>query len=319
MPLSSDAQALLEFLRKIGRPPFYTISHLEAREIYARGREVLQPPPEPVASARNIRVRGASGELPARLYRGAGTKEQERLPALIFFHGGGWVIGDLNTHDGVCRWLANSAMCAVISVDYRLAPEHPFPAAAEDAIAAARDIAAQAAEFGVDASRLAVGGDSAGGNLATVVALDARDNGPPLSFQLLFYPATDFVAHYPSLDVHTEGLPLTTPATIWFRNHYLSAERYGDWKASPMRAASHKRLPPAYILTVEYDPIASEGIEYVRVLRDAGVIVEHRHLADQLHGFITMGKFIRAAETEVKAAGAALARAFHEEPALAVR
>lgn len=309
MTLSTDAQALLRFIKEAGRPPFETIPYDEAREIYRRGRAVLQPAPEPVAEVRNVTVVGPEGELPARLYRGIGTGPGELLPGLVFFHGGGWVVGDLDTHDGPCRWLANAARCAVVAVEYRLAPEHPFPAAPEDAIAATRHIATHAHELGIDAARLAVGGDSAGGNLAAVVAIDARENGPKLRFQLLIYPAADFTTEYASYGVHTEGLPLTTRTMLWFRDHYLGPQDYADWRASPLRAPDHRGLPPAYVLTAGYDPLLSEGEAYVTKLKAAGVPVTHRHLPHELHGLMTMGAFIRAAEPEVKAAGAALAQA----------
>jgi acetyl esterase len=314
VPLAPDALALLEFIKEMGRPPFETISHLEARELYARGRNVLQPPPEPVAEVRDVNVAGREGELKARLYRGMTTTDHGILPALIFFHGGGWVIGNLDTHDGPCRWLANSGKCAVISVDYRLAPEHKFPAGVEDAIAATAFISELAERFGIDRAHLAVGGDSAGGNLAAVVAINARDDGgPALQFQLLIYPSVNFGGNYPSYRQHTAGLPLTARTVDWFSGHYLRGTGdYAEYRASPLRASSHSGLPPAYVLTVGYDPILSEGEEYVRALQSAGVPVVQRHLPDQLHGFMTMGKFIAAAEIETKAAGIALGRALRE-------
>src|SRR5262249_27090428 len=191
--LDPDAQRVLDLIRESGRPPYETLTPSEAREFYRAGRRILQPDPPEVAEVRNIKAPGPQSEIPLRLYRGIGTARGAALPALVYFHGGGWVIGDLGTHHGVCRLIANAKRCAVISVDYRLAPEHKFPAAVDDALGATEWIAAHGGALGIDPSRLAVGGDSAGGNLAAAVALAARDRGGPrLRFQLLLYPATDF-------------------------------------------------------------------------------------------------------------------------------
>jgi acetyl esterase len=230
----------------------------------------------------------------------------------MFFHGGGWVIGDLDTHDVVCRRLANAAKCAVVSVDYRLAPEHKFPAAVEDCVAATEWVAEQAAALGVDSARMAVGGDSAGGNLAAVVALHARDHGgPALRLQLLIYPATEFAMRHPSHTTRGEGFLLTHSTMKWFRDAYLRSDAdMADWRASPLRAADVSRLPPAYILTAGFDPLSDEGAAYADRLSSAGVPVQHVHLPGQIHGFITMGKLIPAAGEAASAAGAALMKAF---------
>ncbi|MBV8167032.1 MAG: alpha/beta hydrolase [Alphaproteobacteria bacterium] len=316
MSLDPDAQRVLDLIREAGRPPYETMEPTAARELYRKGRTVLQPAPPPVALTRELSAPGAHGAIPLRLYRGIGTRDGAALPALVFYHGGGWVFGDLDTHDGPCRMLANAARCAVVAVDYRMAPEHKFPAAIDDCTAATRWIADNAASLGIDAGRLAVGGDSAGGNLAAAVALWARDErasgraAPSLCFQLLVYPALDMAMDAASHGVHTQGLPLTHATCVWFRDLYLRqpGDR-ADWRASPLRAATLSALPPAYIVTAGYDPLCSEGEAFAHRLRAAGNAVTHRHVPDQIHGFMTMGKIIKAAQPMVEDAGAVLARA----------
>ena len=306
--LDPDAQRVLELIRESGRPPYETLTPGEAREVYRAGRRILQPEPPEVAEVRDLRAPAPEGDIPLRLYRGIGTERAAALPALIYFHGGGWVVGDLDTHDGICRLIANSARCAVISVDYRLAPEHKFPAAVDDAMSATEWIAAHAAMLGIDASRLAVGGDSAGGNIAAVVALIARERGAPrLRFQLLLYPATDFVTSDDPQRERFEGFPLNAVTMNWFRDHYLrGAGDYGDWRASPLRAPDLGGLPPAYVLTVGFDPLHAEGESYARRLQEAGIPVRHRHIAGQMHGFLNMGKIIAAAKPATEEAAAAV-------------
>ena len=306
--LDDGAQRVLDLIRETGRPPYETMQPTEARELYRKGRLLLQPEPPQVALTRDLSAPAPHGAIPLRLYRPAGSAADARLPTLVFFHGGGWVIGDLDTHDGVCRHLANGAGCAVVAVDYRLAPEHKFPAAVDDCIAATAWITAEAAALGIDPSRLAVGGDSAGGNLAAVVALDARDrSGPALRFQLLIYPAVDMAMGHESHRRFIDGLPLTHGTAAWFRDLYLrNAADRADWRASPLRARALGGLPPAYVMTVGFDPLRSEGDDYAAQLGKAGVRVTHRHLPTQIHGFITMGKLIPAAGGALDDAAAAL-------------
>ena len=310
--LHPDAQRVLDLIREAGRPPYETLPPTEARALYLKSRHVLQPEAPAVAVVRDLAAPAPHGAIPLRLYRGAGTAETAALPTLVFFHGGGWVIGDLDTHDGVCRRLANAARCAVVAVDYRLAPEHKFPAAVEDCIGATGWVAANAARLGLDPKRLAVGGDSAGGNLAAVVCLDARDRGgPALMFQMLIYPAVDMTMDHESHRVHTAGLPLTHATAAWFRDLYLRGrDDQGDWRASPLRARDLRGLPPAYVLVAGFDPLCSEGEAFAQALQAAGVSATVRPVPDQIHGFITMGKIIAAAGTEIDAAGQALARVF---------
>ncbi|HJU19899.1 MAG TPA: alpha/beta hydrolase, partial [Stellaceae bacterium] len=255
------------------------------------------------------------GVIPLRLYRGAGTAAAEIVPVLVYFHGGGWVIGDIDTHDPVCRHLANAARCAVVSVDYRLAPEHKFPAAVEDCCAAIAWVAEEGAALGIDPARLAVGGDSAGGNLAAVASLCARDRGGPrICQQLLLYPALDAAMDHPSIIRFAEGHLLTRATMEWFYAQYLQGpEDIDDWRASPLRASDLGRLPPAFIVTGGYDPLCDEGVAYARRLEKCGVPVRLRHHPDQIHGFVSMGKIIKAAHAALDEAAAALAETWRQD------
>jgi acetyl esterase len=310
--LHPDAARVCELIVAANRPAYETLSPVQAREAYVASRRVLQPDPEPVAAVADLQAQGPAGPIPLRLYRGVGADEGQPQPALVYFHGGGWVIGDLESHDQVCRALANRASCIVVAVDYCLAPEHKFPAAVDDAIATTRWIAANAPSLGIDARRLAVGGDSAGGNLSAVVALDARDRGgPPLVFQLLIYPATDMQMGRPSHARHADQLPLRRATMRWFVGHYLrDAGDEADWRASPLRAANFRNLPPALIVTAGFDPLSDEGEAYARALSDAGVPVVHRRFEGQIHGFLNMGRIIADAERLIGLAGDALKHTF---------
>ncbi|MGC8525183.1 MAG: alpha/beta hydrolase [Acidibrevibacterium sp.] len=311
MPLDVHAAKVLEMIRLSGRPPYETLAPAEARQFSRNARAVLAPEPPEMGAVRDIKI-GEGGAIPARLYRPLGSAPNAALPALIYFHGGGWVIGDLDTHDVVCRQIANGSGAAVVSVDYRLAPEHKFPAAVEDAIAATAWIAAHGATLGIDTARLAVGGDSAGGNLAAVVALDARDrNGPKLIQQVLVYPATESTMSHPSHERFAEGLLLTRPTMKWFLGHYLrGAEDLADWRVSPLRATSLADLPPALVLTAGYDPLCDEGEDYAARLAAAGVPVTRVRVEGMIHGFLTMGKLIPATNEAVAMIAAALKIAF---------
>ncbi len=312
MALDPQAQAVLDLIRLSGSPPYETLPAETARQLYQGARALFTPDPPEVAEVHSLIASGPHGAIPMRLYRPLGTASDAVLPKLIYYHGGGWVIGDLDTHDGVCRQLANRAGCAVISVDYRLAPEHKFPAAVDDAFAALLWVASEAAALRVDVTRLAVGGDSAGGNLSAVATLRARDSGfQGLRFQLLIYPATDFAGQYDSQERFAEGHLLTKANQAWFRGHYLRGEEdYADWRASPLRAASLAGLPPAYVLTAGFDPLSDEGEAYAARLEAEGVPVTRRLFPGQIHGFITMGKAIGAAETAILEAADAVKAAF---------
>jgi acetyl esterase len=315
MPIDPGAQRVLDLLRDAGRPPIETLTPPEAREASARGREILAPPPPPVGEIRHLAAPGPAGEIPLRVYRGQDTPAAG-APALVYFHGGGWVIGDLDSHDGVCRQIANSAGCVVVSVDYRLAPEHRFPAAVEDSEAATRWVIENAAALGIDAGRVAVGGDSAGGNLAAVMALLARDGAlPPLCFQALIYPSVDMGGIYPAHERTGSGtgLLLTTAAMNWFIDLYLiDRAEARDWRASPLRAADLSGMAPAFVLTAYYDPLYDEGEAYARRLAAEGVHVTTMHFATQIHGFLTMGRFVPQAASAIAAVAEALRAAWVE-------
>lgn len=311
MPIDPDAQNLLAMLKAAGRPPLHTLSPPEARAAYLAGRALLQPDLPEVAEIRDLAAPGAHGPIPLRLYRGRGL-DAGPAPALIFAHGGGWVIGDLDTHDYVCRKLANDSRCVVVAIDYRMGPEHKFPAAIEDSLAAAQFIADQGAALGVDTSRMAIGGDSAGGNISAVLALMARDGvAPKLVHQLLLYPAVDMKMDAQSFGRVPDDYPLSPKIARWFRDHYMTGDHeHGDWRASPLHAPSHEGVASAFILTARHDPLCDEGRDYARKLEEAGVRVWHLDMNDQLHGFLTWGKVVRAADAALEMAAASLRYAF---------
>ena len=306
MTYDPDTKALLDMIRMAGRPAMETLSASEARDAFNAGRAVLSPPPEDVAEVRDTEVPGPLGPIPVRLYRPAGTAPSDVLPVLIYFHGGGWVVGDLNSHDVPCRRYANAAHCRVVSVDYRMAPEHVFPAAVTDCAAVTQWTFDNAAALGFDATKIAVGGDSAGGNLAAVMALMARDGTlPKLAFQLLIYPATDMTMTTVSSTAIGPGVPLTSTTMKWFIDHYMKTDRT-DWRASPLRVASVAGVAPALVLTCAHDPLRDEGIAYAHRLEREGVRVVHLHFSDQIHGFVGMGRMIRAADQAMDMAARAM-------------
>lgn len=300
--LDPDAAAVFKAFQEAGRPAYETLTAPEAREYYLTARFVLNPEPPELESDQPLSIPAPHGAIPARIYKPRKLRKANGLaPCLVFFHGGGWVIGNLDTHDVVCRMLAHEGELIVISVDYRLAPEHKFPAAADDAITATRWVSANAKQLGVDAAQLLVGGDSAGGNLAAVVALAARDGGgPKLAGQVLIYPATDFAMSHPSHSEPETSILLTHSVIKWFCNHYLNgAADIDHWKASPARAKTLDGLPPAYVLTAGADPLRDEGAEYAARLKEAGVPMTYRHFPGQFHGFFTMGKLLQQANVAV--------------------
>lgn len=305
MSLHPQVVALLERAERSPLPKYHAVSPFVARRIYRDTRAALAPKPCEVAETRLL----AFPTYAIRAYR---PVRGERLPALVYFHGGGWTIGDLDTHDALCRQLAVGAQCAVFSVDYRLAPEDPFPAAVEDCIAATRYVADNAQALGIRA--IAVGGDSAGGNLAAVVALQARDAGAPaLAFQLLVYPATDQRLGTASHERNAHGYLLERESIEFFRRCYLpKTSDYTDWRASPLLARDHRALPPALVITAGYDPLLDEGRSYAERLRAAGVEVAYREYPDMVHGFLLMGGVLDTANAALAECCAALGRAFQK-------
>ncbi|MGD9951840.1 MAG: alpha/beta hydrolase [Burkholderiales bacterium] len=302
MSLHPQVAALLERAANSPLPLYYEVPAHVARRIYRDTRAALSPKPPEVAESKLLI---APGPVALRAYRPLGSTPDETLPALVYFHGGGWVIGDLDTHDVVCRQLANGARCAVYSVDYRMGPEHPFPAAVEDCFAATKFVADRH-------PAVAVGGDSAGGNLATVVSLLARDAGQPrLAYQLLIYPATDQRMQHPSIRRNGEGYLLTAKAMEYFQSLYLpkKADRI-DWRASPLLAKSLAGLPPAFVITAGYDPLVDEGREYAERMAREGVDVSYREYPDMVHGFILFGGVLDTANEAVAECCAKLRGAF---------
>jgi acetyl esterase len=283
--LDPQAQSLLEAMQASGQPQVFTLPVPEARR--ARRRQlVVAPPRVEMAKVEDDLVPGPLGGIPLRWYR---PGPEGGLPVTLYFHGGGWTVDDLDTHDHLCRRLASRSQSVVVSVAYRRGPEHPYPAAVDDACAATQWVAAVGRERGVDPTRLAVAGDSAGGNLATVVALLCRDrHGPAVRFQALAYPVTDhWQAGRASYDRYAEGYTLSREFMKWTFQQYLPAgvDRTDPY-VFPLRAADLSGLPPALLVTAEFDPLRDEGRAYAQRLRAAGVAVEYVHLDDQLHGFL---------------------------------
>lgn len=309
--LHPQARALIDLMAERGVPPTHMLTPEAARAAYRDRRALTQPDPPAVAGVRDLRADTGGGGITLRMYRPLGSSDKNPLPALIYFHGGGWVMGDLDTHDVLCRELANASGCAVIAVDYRLGPEHRFPAAVDDALAATRWIHANASALALDAGRLAVGGDSAGGNLAAVVAIAARDTGDlPIAFQLLIYPATDMRGGHASRTSNGEGYVLTKKTMDYFQGHYLgSPGAEQDWRASPLLCTDLTRLPPTLVVTAGYDPLRDEGMDYAQTLTLAGNKVSHICFERQIHGFITMGRVLDEAQSAVAICASELRRA----------
>jgi acetyl esterase len=308
MPLDPATRAFMEQLNANGEVRLEDLSPQEAREAFA-GMTLLDGETIDLAAVEEAVAPGPGGEIPLRIYR---PSAESGLPAALYFHGGGWVIGNLDTHDNTCRRLARESGAAVVSVDYRLAPENPYPAAPEDCYAALEWVAHESETLRFDRSRLAVAGDSAGGNLAAVVAQMARDRGGPgLTFQLLIYPATDLGCDTGSMRDNAEGYFLTKSAMEWFWTQYLG-DRSGERAAysSPLSAASLADLPAAMVVTAEFDPLRDEGEAYARRLKESGVDVDLRRYDGVIHGFVSMAGMIPRGADAVRDAGAALRRAF---------
>jgi acetyl esterase len=307
--LDPQAKAVIDLVIKSGRPPYHQLSPKDARQMFRETRPAATPPAPEIGAVTDLTADG----IPIRLYRPQGVPASTALPALVFFHGGGWVIGDLETHDVLCRQLTAGAGISVINVDYRLAPEYTFPAAIDDAWAATRWVAAHAAELGIDAGRLAVGGDSAGGNLAAVVALLARDRGAPsIALQALIYPVTDVGAESPSYADFADGFMLTRDSMRWFIAHYLAGKEDAvDWRVSPLRAPSVAGVAPTLVVTAGFDPLRDEGDAYARKLREAGVRVDTICYGGMIHGFVPMGRLIETGNRAVAHIAATLREALH--------
>ncbi|MEI6546088.1 MAG: alpha/beta hydrolase [Burkholderiales bacterium] len=308
--LDPQAKTLLDLIASRNMPAVHTQDPVTARAQYRERRFFTQPEASPVDTVRELSADGPHGPIPLRLYRPL-PASAGALPVLVYFHGGGWVIGDLDTHDVLCRDLALKSGCAVVSVDYRLAPEFPFPVPVDDCLAATRWVQQHASDLNVDPTRIAVGGDSAGGKLAAVIAIAARNaKDLPISFQLLIYPATDQRFNTKSYEVNGQGYLLTSDSMTYFRGHYIAdTQHYLDWRASPLLADDLSGLPPALVVVAGYDPLRDEGVAYAQRLSEAGNKATLMSFERQIHGFITMGRVINEANEAVEVCAAALKRA----------
>ena len=305
-PLTPQMRGVLERIRRAKRPPFHTLTPEQARVAYAAGAEVLDLPRAPLARVQDFDLPDSHGQLlKARLY----APTRARLPVLLFLHGGGFTIGGLETHDSLCRQLALQSGAAVVALDYRLAPEHRFPAAVDDSWAAMHWLAADADTLGLDGRRLAVGGDSAGGTLAATCALHARDSGLSLALQLLITPGTAAFADTPSHETFANGYLLDAPSIAWFFNHYIDEAQRCDWRFAPLNADEFEGVAPACIVLAECDPLVDEGIAYGDSLRAASVEVELELVRGVTHDFIKMGRAIAQARAAQALCAAALRKA----------
>lgn len=305
MPLDPEAQSLLTQMASLNAPPIQSLTPAQARAMF--DTIPVPAPLKPAAETFDRTIPGPAGAIPIRVYRSPGDRG-----TLVFYHGGGFMIGGIASHDEICHTLSTSAGCSVVSVDYRMAPEDPFPAAPLDCYAATAWIAANGAELGIDTGRLAVGGDSAGGNLSAAISLMARDaGGPRIDFQLLIYPAVDMDFSYPSFQENAVGYGLELATCEYFTRHYAPDEsQFGDFRLSPIRAASHANLPPALIQTAGFDPLRDQGPAYEAKLRAAAVPVKTTCYAGMIHGFYNYGAAWPARNAAMAEAAGALREAF---------
>jgi acetyl esterase len=317
MAVTPEVRGILNMIELAGNGPVEQQTPEQVREGYARLTAMMSR--EDVASVADRSVPTPAGDVPVRVYVPLGDSpdgdppDGGARPVLVYIHGGGWTIGSVETHDNTCRSLANGSGAVVVSVEYRLAPEHPYPAALDDCEAAIRWVADNAAELGVDAGRLAIGGDSAGGNLAAVLAQRLRDGGPPIRFQLLVYPAVDMTLAHPSIEENAEGYFLTKGAMLWFGQNYLGSVEIDptDPLVSPLLAAPDALagLPPALVITAEYDPLRDEGEAYAAALRAAGVEATATRYDGVIHGFFQLPDAIPEGKAAIDEACTALRRA----------
>lgn len=299
---------VIQGMDKAKRPAMQTLSPQQARQAYAAGAQVLEVPVRPLPRIEDLSLAARDGHaVPVRLYAPVAKEPGQALPALVFLHGGGFTIGSVETHDVLCRELSHGAGCAVLSVDYRLAPEHRFPTAAHDAWDALAAVHARAAELGLDGQRLAVGGDSAGGTLAAVCAIEARNAGLPLALQLLIYPGTVPDQGTDSHRAFEQGFILSAEMIRWFFDHYIDEAQREDWRFSPIRADDLEGVAPAWLALAECDPLHDEGLLYADRLRHCGVAVDLEIYRGVTHEFIKMGRVLVEA------------RRFHADAALALR
>ncbi len=310
--LDPQAKLLIEKAEAAGNPELYELDPHAARKQFLELSKAVDVKPMNVGSVENQLIPGPAGKIALRFYRPTGV--QGNAPALIYFHGGGWVIGDLDTHDGICRWICSQSGCVVASVDYRMAPEHKFPAPLEDCLAATFWIAENGEALGIDTARIAIGGDSAGGNLAAVVSQQARDQGgPSIAYQLLIYPATDLTMSEASHQELAEGYRLTKPLMEWFIGHYLHNESdRTDPRVSPLFCDDLNGLPKALVITAGFDPLRDEGIRYADELSSSGVETTHVCYDGMIHGFFSMGGWLEKSREALDYTSQRLAEALQD-------
>ena len=308
--LNAAARNLIERIQRAGRPPMHVMTAEQARAFYDIGGPMLDLPTPAVDRVEDLIIPARDGHaMPARLYAPK-AKASEKLPMLLYLHGGGFTIGSLTTHDVLCRQLSRLGHCAVVSLDYRLAPEHRFPVAVHDSWDALNWLHLHGSSLGLDGQRLAVGGDSAGGTLAAVCALMARDAGLKLALQLLFYPGCGDRQGTPSHHAFADGFLLDKDTVSWFFANYIDEADQSDWRFAPLNAPEHSGLCPAWIGLAECDPLVDEGVLYADALRMAAVPVDLEIYRGVVHGFVTMGRAIPDALKAHADAGHALQHAF---------
>jgi acetyl esterase len=313
MPLDTQVEALLEAAKKANVAELWQLSPHDARAEYRRRTERLKIDVD-IHRFEDRDIDGPGGSIPIRIYTPRELTSGEKLPVLVWFHGGGYVIGDLDTHDSACRALANETDCIVVAVDYRLAPENKFPAAVDDCFAAFRWVIKNAPTINADGARVAVGGDSAGGNLAAVVSILARNAGlPNIVFQLLIYPVTAPEPETKSHHAFAEGYLLTRKTITWFFTHYIrNSEDTKDFRYAPLEADDLSSLPPALVIVAGYDPLRDEGVEYAEALIHAGNGVRLSNYEGMVHGFYLMGGMVDASRRAISESAAMLRDAFSQ-------
>ena len=310
--LDPQAQALMQLMIDKGVPPVNTLTPVEARASYRSRRTFTQPDAPEVFKVEDKVVSANGVNVSVRVYHPHAAQSHQALPGLVYLHGGGWTLGDLDTHDVLCRSLCLQAGIVVVSVDYRMGPEHKFPAAYDDTVAAFNWTVQHANALGIDASRIAIGGDSAGGNLSAAACLGLRGQSVQPAFQLLIYPATIMWQDTPSYHANGKGYMLTKESIAYYTENYLrNREDAKDWRASPQLADSHAGLPPAFVMTAGFDPLRDEGLMYADALSKAGVSSQYICFERQIHGFITMGRVMQEANTAVSLCASALKANLH--------
>jgi acetyl esterase len=317
MALDPESQRLIDLMVAANRPAWNTLSPQEARDLYLSLRPAAQGPRPPEVSVVDRSIPGPDGEIPVRIYRPASTSAGSLLPGLAYAHGGGWVFGNLDSHDVLCAQFALEAGIAVFAIDYRLAPEARFPGAFDDVVAGLQWVAKNGPSVGIDPDRLAIGGDSAGGNLAAAVSIWARDHGgPKLRLQVLAYPVTDAVGRADSYRRYEDGYGLNAATMEWFFDHYTPDKAMrGDWRVSPLRAASLGGLPPALVITAGCDPLRDEGRAYAFRLQQDGTIADLVEFGGMLHGFLSSPMLLHGARRGTSLAAAALREALVQRAA----